>query len=93
MKDICYVEGLKRFKEDIRTAFKTQQTGHYKNDYDAQFLFFSAINYGYIPKLVEYKILDGNYANFADVNVEKQRQLWLAKGNMKLRNGQIHKLN
>lgn len=80
MKSICIAEGMKRFEEDIRTGFRTQQKGHYKNDYDSQFLFFSAINHGYIPKLVEYKIIDKNYVNIADVNIEKQRQMWLAKG-------------
>lgn len=81
MQSICVVEGMKRFEEDIKTAFKTQYKGHYKNDYDDQFLFFSAINHGYIPKLIEYKILDKNYINIVDVNIEKQRQMWLAKGN------------
>lgn len=79
MKSICIVEGMKRLKADVITAFKTSYKGHYKNSYDNQFLFFSALN-GYLKELEDLRILDPDYKNKAGVNIEKQRQAWITIG-------------
>lgn len=79
MKSICIVEGMKRLDEDIVFAFRTGYKGKYKNKYDNQCLFFSAVNY-YLEQLEELGILDPEYDNHVDVNVKKQRQMWIAVG-------------
>ena len=79
MKSICIVEGMQRLKEDIIYAFRTAYKGKYKNKYDNQCLFFSACNY-YLEQLEELGILDPDYDNYVDVNVKKQRQMWIAVG-------------
>ena len=79
MKSICIVEGMKRLNDDIVYAFRTGYKGKYKNKYDNQCLFFSACNY-YLEQLEELGILDPDYDNKVDVNVKKQRQMWIAVG-------------
>lgn len=79
MKSICIVEGMQRLKEDIIYAFRTGYKGKYKNKYDNQCLFFSACNY-YLEQLEALGILDPDYDNHVDVNVKKQRQMWIAVG-------------
>lgn len=79
MKSICIVEGMQRLKEDIIYAFRTGYKGKYKNKYDNQCLFFSACNY-YLEQLEDLGILDPEYDNHVDVNVKKQRQMWIAVG-------------
>lgn len=79
MKSICIVEGMQRLKEDIIYAFRTGYKGRYKNKYDNQCLFFAACNY-YLEQLEELGILDPDYDNHVDVNVKKQRQMWIAVG-------------
>jgi len=79
MKSICIVEGMKRLNDDIVYAFRTGYKGKYKNKYDNQCLFFSACNY-YLEQLEELGILDPDYDNRVDVNVKKQRQMWIAVG-------------
>ena len=79
MKSICIVEGMQRLKEDIRYAFRTAYKGKYKNKYDNQCLFFSACNY-YFKQLEDLGILDPDYDNNVDVNVKKQRKMWIAVG-------------
>lgn len=79
MKSICIVEGMQRLKEDIQYAFRTGYKGKYKNKYDNQCLFFSACNY-YLKQLEDLGILDPDYDNNVDVNVKKQREMWIAVG-------------
>lgn len=79
MKSICIVEGMQRLKEDIKYAFRTAYKGKYKNKYDNQCLFFSACNY-YLKQLEDLGILDPDYDNNVDVNVKKQREMWIAVG-------------
>ena len=79
MKSICIVEGMVRLREDVVYAFRTGYKGKYKNKYDNQCLFFSAVNY-YLVQLEELGILDPEYDNHVDVNVKKQRQMWIAVG-------------
>ena len=79
MKSITIVEGMQRLKEDIIYAFRTGYKGKYKNKYDNQCLFFSACNY-YLEQLEELGVLDPEYDNSVDVNVAKQRRIWIASG-------------
>ena len=79
MKSITIVEGMQRLKEDIIYAFRTAYKGKYKNKYDNQCLFFSACNY-YLEQLEELGVLDPEFDNHVDVNVAKQRQMWIAVG-------------
>lgn len=79
MKSICIVEGMKRVEEDMIYAFRTGYKGKYKNDYDHQCLFLSAADY-YIKQLEEMGIFDPNYDNSIDIDVETQRDLWIAQG-------------
>lgn len=79
MKSICIVEGMQRLKEDIIYAFRTSYKGKYKNKYDNQCLFFSACNY-YLEQLEEIGVLDPEYDNNVDVNISKQRKMWIASG-------------
>lgn len=53
--------------------------GKYKNSYDNQSLFIAAVN-GYFKDLSKEEILDPNYSNLAGVDVEAQRDAWLATG-------------
>lgn len=79
MKSITIVEGMQRLKKDIIYAFRTAYKGKYKNKYDNQCLFFSAANY-YLKQLEDLGILDPDYDNNVDVNVKKQREMWIAVG-------------
>lgn len=79
MKSIAIVEGMQRLKEDIIYAFRTGYMGRYKNKYDNQCLFLSAVNY-YLEQLEDLGVLDPDYDNKVDIDVAKQRQMWIASG-------------
>jgi len=79
MKSIAIVEAMDLILEDIYTTFKNDYLGKYKNNYDNQCLFIAAVN-GYFKDLAKEEILDKNYANLAKVDIEAQRDAWLANG-------------
>ena len=79
MKSIAIVEAMNLMEEDIYTTFKNDYLGKYKNSYDNQSLFIAAVN-GYFKDLSKEEILDPNYSNLAGVDVEAQRDAWLATG-------------
>lgn len=79
MKFVDIVEVMDLISDDISTVFKDEYQGKYKNNYDNQVLFISAIN-TYFKQLAEDYILDNNYTNKADVSVEAQRLAWLGVG-------------
>ncbi|MBB6218184.1 hypothetical protein HNQ80_004324 [Anaerosolibacter carboniphilus] len=79
MKKIIIVESMDMILEDIRSTFKDFYVGKYKNNYDNQVLFISAIN-SYFKTLAGEDILDINYSNKAFVDVETQRNAWLSIG-------------
>ena len=79
MKKIIIVESMNLMEEDIYSTFKKQYVGRYKNSYDNQALFISAVN-TYFRELTHEEILDPDYENEAKVNVEKQRDAWLGIG-------------
>lgn len=85
MKFIDIVEVMDLINDDITTVFKDEYLGKYKNNYDNQVLLISAIN-TYFKQLAEDYILDDNYSNKADVNVEAQRQAWVGTGKAEAEN-------
>ncbi|EDT74719.1 phage tail sheath C-terminal domain-containing protein [Clostridium butyricum] len=79
MKSIEVVEALDLIRDDITEVFKETYQSNFKNGYDDQILFISAIN-GYFDELAESKVLDKDYENKSDVNVEKQKKIWISSG-------------
>ncbi|MGE4272061.1 MAG: phage tail sheath C-terminal domain-containing protein [Desulfitobacterium sp.] len=75
MRYIDVVETMDMITDDIRETFKSEYIGQYKNSYENQILFISAVN-TYFSQLAEEDILDPDYVNFADVNVAAQRSAW-----------------
>jgi len=79
MKFIDTVEVMDLINDDISSVFKNEYLGNYKNNYDNQILFISAVN-TYFKALAKDDILDNNYNNRADVDIEGQRQAWISVG-------------
>lgn len=79
MKKITIVEAMDQILADISTEFKDNYVGKYKNNYDNQALFISAVN-SYFRGLAKEEILDNSYSNEASVDIEAQREAWLATG-------------
>lgn len=79
MKFIDNVEAMDMINDDISSVFKDEYVGSYKNSYDNQVLFISAIN-TYFSSLANDNILDSEYQNKADVDVEAQRTAWIGVG-------------
>lgn len=75
MRYIDVVETMDLITDDIRDTFKSDYVGQYKNSYENQILFISAVN-TYFDQLVNEDILDPSYNNYADVNVSAQRNAW-----------------
>lgn len=80
MKEIEVVEAMDLMQDDISTTFKEDYLGGgYKNKYDNQILFISAVN-GYFKNLASIDVLDMEYENKSDINVEAQRAAWIDAG-------------
>lgn len=79
MRYIETVETLDLILDDIRDEFKNNFLGPYKNKLDNQILFVSSVN-GYFNALEEEDILDKEYSNTANINVNAQREAWIASG-------------
>jgi len=79
MKFIDIVEAMDLINDDISTVFKNEYLGSYKNNYNNQILFISAVN-TYFKELAKDYILDDQYANKADVDTESQRDAWIGTG-------------
>lgn len=79
MKFITIVDGMDLMYEDIVNTFKDTYVGKFKNSYDNQVLFISAIN-SYFRSLAKDEVLDPNYDNVAAVDVETQREKWVSNG-------------
>ena len=85
MKYITIVEAMDLMYEDIVNTFKQVYLGQFKNSYDNQVLFMSAIN-SYFRDLAKEGILDPNYNNTTFVDVEKQREIWISNGKVEAQN-------
>lgn len=79
MKYIDIVEVMDLIHDDVEQVFKHEYLGKYKNSYDNQILFLSAVN-TYYKELANNDILDPDYNNVADVDVASQRAAWVASG-------------
>ena len=79
MKFIDIVEVMDLINDDISNVFKNEYLGKFKNNYDNQVILISAIN-TFFQSLADNNILDNNYNNKADVDVEAQRKAWLDVG-------------
>lgn len=78
-KKICVVEAQKRIEEDKKATFLSSYKGKMKNFYDNQMLWIAAV-IGYYKELASMSILDPNYNNTTEIDVEAQRNAWIAKG-------------
>ena len=79
MRKIIIVESMNLILQDIYETFKDAYIGKYKNSYDNQCLFISAVN-TYFRQLAKEEILDPAYNNICYVDVEAQREAWLGIG-------------
>lgn len=81
MQYIETVEAMDMISDDIRSVFKSEYQGKYKNNLDNQMLFISAVN-GYFKELsrVGTDVLDREYDNRSQIDVEMQRDAWVASG-------------
>jgi len=79
MKFIDIIEAMDLINDDISNVFKNTYLGNYKNKYDNQVLFISAVN-GYLASIADDDVLDGEYANVASISVAKQRAAWVSSG-------------
>lgn len=79
MQKIIIVESMNIIREDIYSEYKNNYIGKYKNHYDNQCLFISAVN-GYFRQLQLAEILDPQYDNHASIDVDAQRQAWIDIG-------------
>lgn len=73
------VEAMDMISEDLNKTFKNDFISKYKNNYDNQIVFISAVN-TYFKALANEGILDINFENISGVNIEKQRQAWISVG-------------
>ena len=85
MKYITIVEAMDLIYEDIVNTFKQVYLGRFKNSYDNQVLFISAIN-SHFRDLAREEILDPNYNNISFVDIEKQRETWIENGKLEATN-------
>lgn len=79
LKKIAIIEGMDLIREDIMETFKNQYIGRYKNNLDNQMVFVAAVN-TYFRQLGLEDILDDEFDNLAEINVEKQRTEWANSG-------------
>ncbi|TCO69502.1 phage tail sheath C-terminal domain-containing protein [Marinisporobacter balticus] len=76
---IKIIEVMDMIKDDIRDTFNNYYVGKVNNIYDNQVLFFTSVN-AYCKGLAGDEILDPNFQNKADVDVEAQRLAWEGVG-------------
>ena len=79
LKSITTVEAMDLILEDITTTFKSTYIGKYKNKLSNQMLFVSALNQ-YFKALANDDILDPEFDNHAEIDVEAQRTAWIDAG-------------
>lgn len=79
MKYIETVEAMDMIRDDVAYAFRHDYQGNYRNSLDNQMLLISAIRY-YFDTLEAQDILDPEYANTVDIDVEAQRNAWIGSG-------------
>lgn len=78
-KSICIVEAMDLMLEDIYETFKRTYVGKFKNKYYNQALFIAAVN-KYFIDLAKEDVLDPEYTNIAEIDIEAQREAWIGAG-------------
>lgn len=78
-KKIVIVEAMDMIREDIIDSFKNYYLGKYKNSLDNQSLFVAAVN-TYFRTLAGEGVLNPDYENLAEIDVEAQRAAIVASG-------------
>lgn len=81
MQYIETVEAMDLISDDIIRTFKETYLGNYRNNLDNQMLFISAVN-AYFRELAQpgTDVLDREYQNTAQIDVEEQRAAWMGTG-------------
>ncbi len=79
MQYIETVEAMDLIRDDIRTVFKTTYQGKFRNKYKYQMLFIGAVNQ-YYSQLANEDILDDEFDNKAEIDVDEQRSAWVGTG-------------
>ena len=79
MQHIEVVQTMDTIRKDITDTFVNYYRGAYKNNYDRQLLLIAAIN-GYFNDLAEEEVLDPEFDNVCEIDVDEQRQAWLDYG-------------
>lgn len=80
--DMRYIENVEvtdMISDDITTLFEEEYQGKTKNSLDNQMLFIASVN-GYFAELENEEILDNEYENKVEIDVEAQRRAWIAAG-------------
>ncbi|MBZ9635499.1 phage tail sheath C-terminal domain-containing protein [Clostridium sp. FP1] len=79
MSKIEAVETMDLITNDISSSYKNDYVGTFKNKTDYQFLFIGAVN-TYFKGLAKEDILDNLYDNKSLINIEAQRDAYVASG-------------
>lgn len=83
-QSIAIIEAMDMIVKDVNEAFKTY-IGAYKNTYDNQAIFISAIS-RYFERLEQEEILDPYFDNAVSVDIAAQRKAWLESGKTMVEN-------
>ncbi len=78
-KKIKIVEGVDMVRDDIRNTFENYYVGKVVNHYDNKVLFLAAVN-AYFKELERLDVLDPNYDNLTEIDVDAQRLYLMGKG-------------
>lgn len=79
MQYIETVEAMDLIRDDIRDVFANTYQGSFKNKYMNQMLFIGAVN-EYFDSLAAEDILDSEFNNKAEIDVDAQRSAWVGTG-------------
>lgn len=81
MQHIETVEAMDLISDDIISTFKEVYQGNYRNNLDNQMIFIAAVN-AYFRELAQpgTDVLDREYLNIAQIDVEQQRSAWMGTG-------------
>lgn len=82
MQKITITETQDMILDDIRSTFRKKYVGKYRNNVDNQYVFINAIN-NYFKSLTTIEngeVLDETYDNKTFIDIEAQRQAWIAAG-------------
>ncbi|MEI3162934.1 MAG: phage tail sheath C-terminal domain-containing protein [Lachnospirales bacterium] len=79
MQYIETIEAMDLIRDDIKSVFKETYQGKFKNKYKYQMLFVGAVRQ-YYSQLAGEDILDDEYDNTAEIDINAQRSAWLGSG-------------